>query len=242
MLNITDETTEVAAARAEVVAAFAEFAAPRPATATPPPAASTKKVSFAKVGKKKEETKTAYPVFPDENGQAAIIAARIKKRSDEFDALESALKTDKADLKQMVSLHYFTVNKGKQEIPSSIAVNSPDGEVLVNFQNRYSMLPSDELVVGILGEQRANKYFRQAFELKIKGDDLPQDKAQEIVDKLVQLLDGYGAVDALEVKDGMKPSKLFHTARHSELTVKENMDLEGVCPIVAQVKTKGRGK
>ena len=138
MNNMTETESEIAAA----------FAAPNHQPQPTPPASTVKKVSFGGVKKKKEETKTVYPVFPDTNGQAAIIAARIKQRQQDFDALEGALKTDKAELKVMVAQHYFAVNHGKHEVPSSIAVNSPAGEVLVNFQNRYSLMESDELVSG----------------------------------------------------------------------------------------------
>ena len=39
-----------------------------PAPVTPAPAKGIKKVSFGGITKKKEETKTVYPVFPDANG------------------------------------------------------------------------------------------------------------------------------------------------------------------------------
>ena len=107
-----------------------------PAPVTPAPAKGIKKVSFGGIAKKKEETKTVYPVFPDANGEAATIAARILERSEQFEALKGALETDKAELKFMVSPHYFRVNHGRHEVPCSIAVNSPCGEVLVTFQNR----------------------------------------------------------------------------------------------------------
>jgi hypothetical protein len=75
----------------------------------------------------------------------------ILERSEQFEALKGALETDKAELKFMVSPHYFTVNHGRHEVPSSISVASPQGEVLVTFQNRYSLLPDETGLLSVLG-------------------------------------------------------------------------------------------
>ena len=203
------------------------------------PLGALKKVSFGKIAKKNETTKTAYPVFPDEQGKASEIAARILERTEQFEALKGALETDKAELKFMVTPHYFAVNHGRHEVPSSVSVSSPQGEVLVTFQNRYSMLPDETGLLPVLGE-RTEEFFRQSFELKIKGDKLPADKTQELMDRLQSLFAEFGAADALEVKEGVKPVEQFHAARHLDLTPEQNLALEQVCPIVAMVKTKGR--
>ena len=151
---------------------------------TPPAkAGGLKKVSFGKIAKKDETTKTAYPVFPDELGKASEIAARILERTEQFEALKGALETDKAELKFMVTPHYFAVNHGRHEVPSSVSVSSPQGEVLVTFQNRYPMLADETGLLPVLGE-RTGEFYRQSFELKIKGDKLPADKTQELMDRL----------------------------------------------------------
>lgn len=217
----------------------APAASPTPASSPKPQASGLKRVSFGKIAKKDETTKTAYPVFPDEQGKATEIAARILERTEQFEALKGALETDKAELKFLVTPHYFAVNHGRHEVPSSVGVASPQGEVLVTFQNRYSMLADESALLPILGDQ-CGTHFRQSFELKIKGDKLPADKTQELMDRLQSLFDEFGATDALEVKEGIKPVEQFHAARHLELTPEQNLALEQVCPIVAMVKTKGR--
>ena len=223
----------------------APAASPRPAPSPKPQAPGLKKVSFGKIATKKDETKTAYPVFPDGGngrnvaGAAAEIAARILERTEQFEALKGALETDKQELKFMVAPHYFAVNHGRHEVPSSVSVASPKGEVLVTFQNRYPMLPDETGLLPVLGE-RTGEFFRQSFELKIKGDKLPEDKTQELMDRLQALFAEFGATDALEVKEGVKPTAEFHAARHLELSVEQNLAFEQACPIVAMVKTKGR--
>ncbi len=228
---------------------------PPPAAAQPnPPAAGgLRKVQFGKIAAKKDEsTKKSYPVFPDQNNQAGVIAQRIRERSAQLEALEGALKTDKAELKMLVTPHYFTVNHGRHEVPSSISVKTivllPDGtpdpkhrsdEVLVSFQNRYPMLPDEAPLVGVLGD-RVGNFFRQSFELKITGDLLPGDKTQELMDELQALFEKYNATNALEVKSGVKPTSDFHEKRHLQLDVQQNLAVEQVCPVVAMVKTNGR--
>src|ERR1700723_3041399 len=216
-----------------------------PPTVTPPAAAKSrglKKVSFGTIAKKKEETKTAYPQFPDPDGKAAEIAARIKERTEQFESLEGALKTDKAELKFIVAPHYFKVNRGRHEVPSSIAVQSDKGEVLVTFQNRYTPLPDESVLHSILDEEQTEQFFRQSFEVKIKGDALPADQTQELMNEVQELFARYNCSDALEVKEGIKPNDDFHAARHVQLTPEVNLALEQVRPISATVKTKGRGK
>jgi hypothetical protein len=211
----------------------------------PKPAGGVKKVTFGAGIAKKTETKTAYPVMPDTR-DSATLAARILQRTEELEALAGALETDKAELKMLATPHYFTVNHGRHEVPSSIAVTAKDddgktvGEVLVTFQNRYSLLPDESGLLPILGE-RTGEFFRQSFELKIKGDKLPEDRTQELMDELQALFAKFNATDAVEVKEGVKPTKEFHAARHLELSVEQNLALEQTCPIIAMVKTKGRG-
>ena len=213
--------------------------APATATVAAPPGA-LKKVSFGKIATKKDETKTAYPVMPDADGKASEIAARILERTEQFEALKGALETDKAELKFMVAPYYFKVNHGRHEVPSSIAVAAPQGaEVLVTFQNRYSQLPDESALLPILGDQ-CGTHFRQSFELKIKGDKLPADRTQELLDELQNLFAKFGATDALEVKEGVKPVETFHAQRHLLLTPEQNLALEQVVPIIAMIKTKGR--
>lgn len=212
----------------------------RPPVTPPAQTGGLKRVSFGRIAKKDETTKTAYPVFPDAQGKASEIAARILERTEQFEALKGALETDKAELKFVVAPHYFAVNQGRHEVPSSVSVLSPKGEVLVTFQNRYSLLPDESALLPVLGERTA-EFFHQSFELKIKGDKLPADRTQELMDRLQSLFAEFNATDALEVKEGVKPIADFHAARHLRLTPAQNLALEQVCPIVAMIKTKGRG-
>jgi hypothetical protein len=211
---------------------------------TPPAAGGLRKISFAKPARK-ESTKTDYPVFsnpedPKQAEQVFEIAARIKNRDAQIEALVGAQTTDKAELRMFVAPFYFKVNRGKAEPPSSVSIPSDAGEVLVTFQNRYAKLESEAALAPILGDQ-LEKWFRQAFSLSISGELLPVDKAQTIVDEIQAVLARHNAMDALDVKEQIKPVKDFHVARHTAFTPEVNLAIEQACPIVAMVKTKGRG-
>jgi len=216
------------------------------AIAAPTPPASAKsgirKVSLGGIAAKKDDSqKTVYPVFPDANGMAGALAATIIEQVEQLEALEGSLETNRAELKFMVAPAYFQINHGKHEVPSSVAVNSPQGEVLVNFSNRYKSLPDESPILPILGE-RTEEFFRQAFELKVNGDLIPVDHAQALLDEVVALFKRYNCEQAIEAKSCVKPTKEFHAARHLVLTPEQNLALDQVCAIVSSVKTKGRKK
>ena len=213
---------------------------PQPAAPLKSQAQGLRKVSFGAGLLKKTDTKTAYPVMPPVRDSAEVVD-RIIERTAQLDALTGALETDKAELKSMALPHYFTVNHGRHEVPSSISCHGtvPDHEVLVCFQNRYSLLPDESALVPILGGDLDN-YFRQSFSLKINGDKLPEENTQKLMDELQALFAKYGATEAIEVKEGVKPVAEFHAARHIGLSVEKNLALDAVCPIIAMVKIKGR--
>jgi len=218
-------------------------------TAIPPappqaPPTGLRKISFAKPAKKADTAKTAYPVFSDSDNPNAAkqvfeIAARVKQRAEEIESLTGAQETDKAELRMFVTPFYFRVNQGKPEPPSSVSIPSEQGEVLVTFQNRYAKLESEAPLQPILGD-KLGEYFRQAFTLTVNGELLPADQAQTIVDELQAVLAKYNALDALDVKEQIKPVKDFHTLRHTAFTPALNLALDAACPIVAMIKTKGR--
>ena len=201
-----------------------------------------KKVTFGAAATKPEKTKTAYPVLPDPFGQAGEIAARILERTADLEALEGALDTDKAELKLLALPFFFETNAGKHEAPSSIAVKTTDGqsEVLVLCKNAYPLLPDEAALLPILGDDVA-KYFRQSFDIKIKSASLPEASAQEFVNDQLALATKYNCGSAIEIKQGVKPTKEFHAARLIDLTTEQNMELQAVCPIQAAIGTKGRG-
>ena len=86
------------------------------------------------------------------------------------------------------------------------------------------------------------RFFKQSFELKIKGDLIPEAADEEIIGELQALFARHNAGAALSAKAVFKPTKEFHTARHTLYSAEENMEIDKVVPVAASVKTKlGRG-
>jgi hypothetical protein len=97
-------------------------------------------------------------------------------------------------------------------------------------------------------------FFKQSFELKIKGDLIPE-ADEEIIGELQALFARHNAGAALSAKTVFKPTKEFHTAPHRINFKLRMLNFEflqlsdfqfqlflPVVPIAASVKTKlGRG-
>ncbi len=143
-----------------------------------------------------------------------------------------------------------------------------DKLVRVGFSNSYRGTTDDAAILRMTGE-KGSAFFKQSFELKIKGDLIPEAAAEEIIGELQALFARHNAGAALSAKAGFKPTKEFHTARHTLYSANENMEIDSrarrehprqiprkrdpagaqglgkpcvnVVPVAASVKTKLRG-
>lgn len=221
--------------------------APTPTTPTTPAAAAPaaaapaaparKRVNLGGIAKKKEDASNKYPILPDAEGKAAELAARIASRQEQFDALESALEIDKAELARvLVRPWYLRHFHKKADIPSSVLIQytrdstqTPPVTAFarVTIQDRYYGFPTDEAFRPALGDL-TDTLIRQSFELKIKGDKLPEDKAGELVERIQALFAEFGCSDALEAKELFVPVTDFKSRRFSELTPEQNLALENL--------------
>ena len=109
------------------------------------------------------------------------------------------------------------------------------------FSNSYRGTSDDAAILRVAGEKGA-EFFKQSFELKIKGDLIPEASVEPLIGELQELFARYNAGAALSAKAVFKPTKEFHTARHTLFTPAQNAEIDKVLPIGASVKTKlGRG-
>jgi hypothetical protein len=65
----------------------------------------------------------------------------------------------------------------------------------------------------------------------IKGDLIPEAAAEEIIGELQSLFARHNAGAALSAKAVFKPTKEFHTARHTLYSAEENMEIDKVVPV-----------
>jgi len=222
-------------------------AGPQPKPETAPKPSGIRKISFGAIPKKKE-TKTQYPILPDPTGEIYKLAKQIKVQSQELEALEGALESAKAMLKQLTLPSYFQIHTGKTEVPSSVSIPTTEGEVLVTFTSRYKKLEDEGPLVPLLGEAFVGQHFKQAFSVSINGEKLAtadpgnpeRNPAQDFLDELQALIARHNAADAVSYRQDIKPTKEFHEKRHCLLTPEQNVQVDAVCSMIVQVKTKGR--
>lgn len=216
-----------------------------PASATPPAAnPSLRKVNLAGFAVQTPASKTAkaYPLLPDPDGQVAEMAALILEQSAQLEALEGSVELLKSELIAVAKSFYFEFHAGQHAVASCIEAKAADGRVVrVGFSNSYRQ-PSDEAALLQLAGPHAEPYFKQNFEIKIKGDAIPESAVEPLLAELQALFARHGASTALSAKATVKPTKEFHSARHTLFTPEANRELDKIVPVSASVKPKlGRG-
>jgi hypothetical protein len=182
-----------------------------------------------------------YPVLPDPDKRYAALAARAKLNKELIDVAEGAYKQDKAAL-EAASLPFWVDSCiGRSDPPSSVAILSDSGEVLLTFQEKFTAAGTTEQVTQLVGPQLVAQYFEQQWDLKIDGSQLPATPAtQALVNQVVALFTQAGLGAALQFKSVVKPRKGFNKLRHTLLNRESNLALNRLLPIQAQLKTKGR--
>lgn len=225
------------------VAATPVAVAPVQPKASAPPA-GLKKFNLGGIAAKPVAGKSAktYPVLPDPDGQVSEIVAAIIERSEQVEALEGALSVDKAELIALAKQFYFEHFNGQMAVASSVEARSVNGKIVrVGFSNSYRGTTDDSAILRVVGE-RGVGHFKQSFELKIKGDLIPEASVESLIGELQELFAKHNAGAALSAKAVFKPDKEFHAARHTLFTPEQNLEIDKVVPIGASVKTKlGRG-
>jgi hypothetical protein len=220
----------------------AETAATAPAAAPSQPA-GLKKFNLGGIAAKPATGRPVktYPLLPDEDGQVGQLVTSILERAAQIEALEGAIELDKSELIILAKQFYFAHYSGQMAVASSVEARSGAQVVRVGFSNSYRGTSDDGAILRVAGEKGA-KFFKQSFELKIKGDLIPEASVEPLIGELQELFARHNAGAALSAKAVFKPSKEFHTARHTLFTPDENLAIDKVVPIAASVKTKlGRG-
>jgi len=214
------------------------------AAETKTPAPTLKKVSLAEFTMQTPGSKSAkaYPLLPDPDGQATELVTSILEKSAQLEALKGALEVEKAELIAIAKPFYLTHHHGQHAVTSSVEAHSADGKVVrVGFNNSYRGTSDETSITRIAGEHAA-RFFKQTFELKIKGDAIPENAVEPLLAELQGLFARHGASAALSAKAIIKPTKEFHTARHTLFSVEENFELDKIVLIIASVKAKlGKG-
>jgi len=189
------------------------------------------KLDFGGIKKKEILSPTSeYPVLPDPDGQLAEQAAAFLEAHAAEEAAKGAKEAARFALVTAARPFHFTVNSGFSDVPSSVAIQSPKGEVRVTFKDSYKKLdePKFDFVRQIIGEDLAGVYMSQTFEFTIKSEKIPEDKMQSVIDAIKEMAVGLGIADAVDVATCYKPTAEWHSARYRRLTPDQNLRLEGM--------------
>jgi hypothetical protein len=180
-------------------------------------------------------------VTTDADGQVAALVDGILEKSEQLEAIEGALEIEKAELIAIAKPFYFAHHAEQMAVASSIEAQSGGKTIRVGFSNSYRGTSDDSAIVWAVGEEGA-RFFKQSFELKIKGDLIPEAAVKVLIGELQELFARHHAGAALSAKAVFKPNKDFHAARHTLFTPEQNLEIDKIVPVAASVKTKfGRG-
>ena len=219
---------------------------PSSPTPVPVPETGITTFDFGKVKSKKEETKKAFPILPDPNGEIKTMADSWLIAHAQKEAAEGSMETLAAQIKERSLPFHYTTNAGLADPPNTVSVRGTEGEVLIQYKEAYTKLDTVDAVVQAIGKPLAAKYFEQRFEYSVKSELIPQNKIQEVIKKMNELSELIGLDGAVVVKPFFKPNEQFRLARYRELTTAQNLALERIgakgLTIVAVTSAKGRKK
>lgn len=185
--------------------------------------------------------RSMYPVHPDPTGDVAKLVPIIKREASEFESLEGNLKIHKAELTALALPFYFETNKGRTDIPSSVACHAEDGsEILVCFESRFLKTTEPAPIIAAMGADSFGRFVYRKWELKIDGDLIPASVAPALIPELVQLFAKHGVTSALSKSEVLTATPEFMTQRHSIFTPEQNTRIQQALPIRTSVKPKGR--
>lgn len=184
---------------------------------------------------------TSYPIAPDPDGTLAQYAAKYKLAKEKFEAADAEMEQVRPRIIAGTFPFWCQYNSGKAE-HTHVSVQSPEGEIITVYQDRYLAASSAAEVQAIAGPDVLQTYFKPSFVIKIKSDALPESSVtQTLLNELIALFTKHGQAGALEFKQSVIPRKGWADIRHRVLSPEQNVQLNAVCPIVVQLKTKGRG-
>jgi hypothetical protein len=191
------------------------------------------------IGEAKPKTKrTSYPVFPDPDGTAAVLASTAINLSE----AEEQRKANNKMLTELVRPFFFQYYTGKADIESSIRVEAGENKaVLVTMKNQVSKMGavSDIAPIQNVLAGREKELFYSTFEFNVDGEEIPQTELAPLITEMKAMFTRRNAAKALSVKRDFKPRPAFYTQRHTLFSPEQNMEIDSVCPIICSVKVRG---
>jgi hypothetical protein len=180
--------------------------------------------------------KSKYPLI--EGKGVEKLVDRIRELSDQFDTVNDPFKAAKQELIEIGFPQFFEKNSGRVEAPSSMIAWGSKGGARVTYKDRFT--PGDRKALeALLKPEKAAKWFRQHWVIKIDGGAIPSDKGAALVEDLKALMAKHGATHAMEIKAAILPVPEFAAQRHVAFEPPMNVLINKIVPQQAAVSTKG---
>lgn len=177
--------------------------------------------------------------YPEISGaKIEKLADRIIELQDKFDAVADPFKAAKLELIELGFPQFFTANMGKIEAPSSMLAYGTKGGVRVTFKDKFTAGDKTALEK-LLGKDRAAKWFKQQWLIKINGDLIPLATAPALITELREVMDRHGVSHAMEIKSAIMPNEHFAAQRHHAFDISTNLAINEIVPQQAAVTAKG---
>jgi ribosomal protein L18E len=203
--------------------------------------------------------KPTHPRIPASDQLVQLVDAFVSAKA-RADAAVGDLEMAKAQLRNLATEPFFSINRDKAEPDSTVIaegsvvnkgkVDETINTAAVTFKNDYRSATDRDALVALIGEKVTDENFHEKIivridsdkistelvEIKRKGKTVKITKRELLVERLVELANELGVTDAMDAAVKMVPNADFHTKRHSILDVNTNVELQDLCGCTVQVR------
>lgn len=187
------------------------------------------KLNVSALAGQAKSTKTAKaekPALKVDPKVVDVLAAQL----DEQEALEGSINATKAELVSDLFPQWLDLNASSRTHNGTVVLKGNERDIQMTFKSAFAKVPAEraDSIKEAVGTANFNEFFRQKVETKISFDRVPEDKQQELFDRLAGLLGEMGIIDCLTLTNVIVPVDGFNEVRAQKLTVAQNEALEQV--------------
>lgn len=172
---------------------------------------------------KKVDTSGKHPVCDNEE-----IVEQMEEMANLKPAAKAYEATGKLIKEAIVDIHYAHYS-GKAMATGTWKA----GPGSITMSNSYRRVEKDALAKINLN---LPDQFDTSYEVSIKSEMIPTSMQDEVFSKLIGVLDQAGCVEAITVKEKCKPKEGFHSERHIDYTLEENMEIHNLVPCTVSIR------
>jgi len=198
--------------------------------------------AFAEAPTAAATTKSTRPVINDP--ALAPLVDQVYEAKEKTDALKGAIVSGTAAIREKAFPTWLKHNGGGSEFETSVEVEGSEHSLLMIFSKGYRSGADPKKVTEAIGgddaEAKAKEFFRSKFELKLNGDAIPEEKRDEVVAGIVEVLTkaGLSPAKVVTAKQMFIPKPDFNERRATEFSYAQNVALDAALKTPTAVKNK----